>query len=378
MTTALASKAEKLIRADGIAASMGIRIDQLKQARRLVAEAEMNVGASKGKKAEFIARRLSITPLDLKELRAGLNGTTTSLRSKTLVHQVLRLESPKAPEDHRNASVTKARAANPGSLRGTLPTDRAWTLSTHVFVTDFGDAVHCFNDCTGLRGFRHAHEPDPIVHQVELHDPTCIGRRACRKCLGSLWSPAGLDALDRQIEQLHGSLIRLATPKHSRRLDQPSPIIHRTRAAKRTRPQKAPSSQLERLRQEADRLGISLQEAAGLGRFGAATNIPMIRVPRPLAASPPIRQPGGRMPSAPPRPAPLTAKEGKAARDRTASRALGISVEQLKERRRAEAAANHQLNAEANSLGITARELRHQRNLHRGWRQPVASPAARR
>lgn len=77
-----------------------------------------------------------------------------------------------------------------------------WGGETMVFVTQHGDVVHAFPDCSGIRGFRGVVEPDPAVYRVPLRSLACAGRRVCRKCYSDRTSSA-LGALDGLILALH-------------------------------------------------------------------------------------------------------------------------------------------------------------------------------
>lgn len=115
----------------------------------------------------------------------------------------------------------------------------------------------------------------------------------------------------------------------------------------------------DRLRREAARQGISLQEAVGLGPSRVVAKRAPPQAPGLMAAARVTPQPtAAQQPMMPLRPPVATAKEGKVARDKAAARALGISLEELKEHRRAEEAENLALNAKAKTLGTTVRELR--------------------
>lgn len=119
-----------------------------------------------------------------------------------------------------------------------------------------------------------------------------------------------------------------------------------------------PISTVERLRREAEASGRTLQQMAG-----QVSRSPMLitsrgagKPPTPRSASGPTAK--GSKPSTDAKP-----KQSKAQRDRAQAAGRGITVDQLIAGRRAKAAADATLAAEAKAMGLTTKKLRQQRSV---------------
>lgn len=244
------TKSEKQTR---IATALGLSPALLQTVRLNLVAAESRLSGSKTEKRAMVARRLSITPGELVRLRRALAGDAPEpvpMADRLVAAHVAGL---------RNLRRTVASSAPPPPkvlepVRRT-PAPRTfskWSGDTNVFVTRLGDAVHMYSDCHGLRGFRHAHDPDPQVHQVRLRDPVCADRRACRKCF-DIWTPATIDRLDELLVNLHGRSVRRPKPKRS-----PSGKV--VVSGGKARATTGKLSKAERDLAEAGRLGITVQQ----------------------------------------------------------------------------------------------------------------------
>lgn len=209
-------------RAQRLAHDLALTIEELRRLRQQLTAAESNLVGVPGK-LNMTAQRLSLTPMEVKKLRGALSsdvGVERTASDRLLAQHVIRLPTIRAKYPDASTQATppvprtkpaKSRAVHYSRApeTGVTPGPRVvgkWSADTLVYLTSLGDAVHLYSDCHGMRGFRHAEEPDPVVHQVRLRDPTCAERRACRKCF-NVWSPTMLERLDGLIEGLHGTSI---------------------------------------------------------------------------------------------------------------------------------------------------------------------------
>lgn len=245
-------KQKRVERAERLAKALGLSPQELTILRRQMSVAESNlIGNSKAEKASIIARRLSITTPELKMLRAALMDPAgavavgTRVAASHIVGLASTPTSPVAPEQ------PPRRFSAPPRLF------RDWSADTNAFLTNWGAAVHMYSDCSGMRGFRHADEPDPVVYQARLRDPECRDRRACRKCF-DFWSSTAIDQLDDLLEGLHGKRRSAVQVARSRGLGQNSQAT-----STQNRPPNLKSSnsaKAERHRSDAAELGITIAE----------------------------------------------------------------------------------------------------------------------
>jgi hypothetical protein len=218
---------DKASRTAVTAAAFGLSAGELAQLRRKVGTAETGLtGAGKIQKDGLVARRLSITPPELVILRRSLfdDAVAAGAAARVIVRHVLELgEAPIEQRGPIRKPTVNPALFPPGTRRRSASSSfSSWNAGTNVFLTEWGDAVHYYADCQGMRGFRHAGEPDPVVHQVALRDPICRDRRACRKCF-DFWGPSTIDRLDDLLESFHGrrrnttAETRMGTPALTRR-----------------------------------------------------------------------------------------------------------------------------------------------------------------
>lgn len=254
-------------RRERLAKALGLTVDELRTLRRQIFVAESNLlGIAKSEKVALVARRLSITPIELGAIRATLadQGSTKSAAARVIADHIVHLSAPqgtvrraapKPPQPNPGPSVLGTRRA--GATRKVF---HDWNADTNVFVTIWGNAVHMYADCSGMRGFRHVGEPDPIVDQARLRDPVCRDRRACRKCF-DFWSASAIDGLDDLLEDLHGHRRPLSVIARSRS----APAGHQSTSPIRVRSTASPSapgaSKSERDRAAAGKLLISVQSS---------------------------------------------------------------------------------------------------------------------
>lgn len=195
-----------------------------------VSAAAAGLSGTKAEKASRAARRLSITPAELKLLRAALGSQFVAerypARERQLARHVIGLtplqttytkpkpapgttppKVGKNPTNRTSSSLTtkparRPPATSPVSTGASFLRRRDWSADSKVYVTPWGDRVHRYHDCHGMRGFRHANEPDPEIIIVSLRDPVCAARPACRKCFD--WSVSRYNEFDQFMEDLHG------------------------------------------------------------------------------------------------------------------------------------------------------------------------------
>lgn len=182
-------------------------------------------------------------------------------------------------------------AARPRSIQ-------RWTADTTVWVTTWGDCVHLYHDCPGTKGFG----SDGEAHEVRLRSKICAARRGCERCFGQFFNASSLNDLEIMLIKLHGG-----------RVD--------TSPEGRTR-----SIIAEKIR----RRGLAGRGANRDAGADGNRSAPVSSSGRTKAGSPkPARAGAGR-----PNPAP-SKNALKKQRQRAEAARLGISVKELKARRRA-------------------------------------------
>lgn len=323
-----------------LAVKLGTSVDQLRRLSGLLSGGRSGAAGIGADSAEVIAAQLSITPGQLKQLRAAVNGAgSVNCQTRVLVQEVMEREgrtirpqsakpasSPRRPS--RPVSPTHAGSAAGGIAlpeSGSLFTapswitaDRPrsvkyWTPATTVFVTMWGDKVHLYADCGGTRPPGEANRS--MARQVPLSDRICAARTGCLKCFGQFWSGPSLAELKTLIDRLHGRIDE--SPNRRTR----SIIAEKInlRVGKSTPGQTSASKRLP-----SPALGRSKVTSAGKSR-------------------PPKPKTGLAAQSQKPIPAQATSA-GKAAakrqRDQMEAARLGITEAELKARRRAENDAN--------------------------------------
>lgn len=244
-STALA-KAAKHERRAQLADALDLSAEELVFLHRQLAVAASGLDGRVDRR-ELTARRLSISPGELIVLRTAIaqDDRSKRIRVRPIARRVIGLAPLRLSLDGRapqpraaittGAPVTR-RQAGYRRVRG-----EDWNGDTNVFVTDWGDKVHLYADCRGLRGFRTAGEPDPDVHQARLRDPVCRDRGGCGWCFGN-WSPWDIDRLDKVIEALHGG--------RSDRAVRPSRLLPEDRARRATSRRRPVPDELELERQQ--------------------------------------------------------------------------------------------------------------------------------
>lgn len=198
-----ASKAAKLQRQ---AQAFGLSPSEFRamQKRRVEAESGLQ-DFPKAKRLELAARRLSITPQELKLLRSAYSVPEErhhSERVRSIARSIVALAPTTQPAQTKVGSPRTS--PRPPAIAGPSATG-SWKPDRVVYLTDWGDVVHIDQDCPGIWGFRSHNEPPPIIYSVTLRDRRCGGRRGCRKCIGGRWSNHVLQQLETQINNLHGN-----------------------------------------------------------------------------------------------------------------------------------------------------------------------------
>ena len=199
------------------AQAFGLSPNEFRALQRRRAEAESGLqGFPKTKRLELAARRLSITPQELKLLRSASStpvGTNHPERVRSIARSIIALKPTTQPKP------TKARSPQTPTRRPGIAGPSAighWKPDRVVYLTDWGDVVHIDHDCPGIWGFRSHGEPPPVIFSVTLRDPRCGGRRGCMKCIGAHWSNHVLQQLENQINNLHGKR-RVTVSQNGRR-----------------------------------------------------------------------------------------------------------------------------------------------------------------
>lgn len=161
-----------------------------------------------------------------------------------------------------------------------------WSGETVVYVTQHGDVVHLYADCSGVRGFRSVGEADPDVYRVILGSPACAGRRACRKCYAS-HSATSLTLLDATITRLHGPQdpvpwTDLGQLQRVLIAPTPSVSIKPVEPPARTEPDRSRSGEERRLADLARELGLTVDEARSLDEAlgSRRSRVPNLRASR--------------------------------------------------------------------------------------------------
>ncbi|MGD9794705.1 MAG: hypothetical protein AB7V43_14610 [Acidimicrobiia bacterium] len=203
--------------------ALGLTEDEYKRLGQQMFAATAGLAGSKAERLDAAARRLRISAAELALLRRALNDFDNPQpeRVRGLVRMVLglpalqtRLPAQPAktspvvapPPSRSTAAASKATApppSAPSEYSGRPLSRLGWDGDTNVYVIEHGNVVHAYSDCFGMRGFRHSQEPDPTVYQVNLRHPICAARRACRKCFDQ-WGSSALGSFDDYIEALHG------------------------------------------------------------------------------------------------------------------------------------------------------------------------------
>lgn len=189
-----------------------------------------------------------------------------------------------------------------------------WSADTMVWVTDWGHAVHNNPSCPGIAAFGSRDKSA----KVRLDHRLCAVRRACKKCIGEFYGVDSLRALDRLIEKLHGKVD----------FDQKAHTLIATTARLRFGDATARPPAKGRQSNPAVRSAASTV-VASRGRG----NPPKFSKPTDRRTKTPVP----------------SKAEAKRRRDRAAAAKLGITVEQLKARRRAEQEARSEANLDSKS-----------------------------
>lgn len=79
---------------------------------------------------------------------------------------------------------------------------RRWTPATTVWVTTWGDRVHLYPDCPGTSGFG----SDGDATEVRLDDRLCAARSGCLKCFGTFFNGSSMAELKATLVKLHGKV----------------------------------------------------------------------------------------------------------------------------------------------------------------------------
>jgi len=181
---------------------------------------------------------------------------------------------------------------------------KQWSNETMVWVTDWGRAVHRHPSCHGIGAFDSKDKPI----KVRLDDRLCAARRACKKCFGEFYGVDSLRALDRLIEKLHGKVDFEQRPK--------TLIATMARLRFGNSDARPPAK---------GRTSTPKRSAASAVVSSSGRSKPPKQAPKQKQSKP-----------SPPKQASVSKAEAKRRRDRAAASRLGITVEELRVRRRQE------------------------------------------
>lgn len=194
-------------------------------------------GLAKNERQRTAARRLGVTPDELRMLRRALAGNPDALDKRERIAGLIRTaaahqgsappapaptpppatgrKTPRgvitsqsapataAPPPRTPSAPTPQRAKMPKqkpSAKGPKPPDPK--DQAMVYVTTWGNVVHLFHDCHSARGFRNANDRDPDLYRVPVQDPSCRGRRVCGTCRQVTFANA--KKVDDQLRRFHG------------------------------------------------------------------------------------------------------------------------------------------------------------------------------
>jgi hypothetical protein len=229
-----------------IAANLGLSTDELKELEVELSNARGGLtNLTKGERSARAARRLGLTPPELQALGRAVAGLDAPLTVRLTAKRIISrgalqttLDPPRParpdPNDPRRGPLVRIQRASDAPSPQTNPAARAtpltpvprmptvlpglsdpsskapprflrdWSAETNVYVTSWGSAIHRYADCRGVRGFRHANEPDPQVFMARVRDPVCADRRPCLICF-DVWSHEAIKDLELMLEGLHGN-----------------------------------------------------------------------------------------------------------------------------------------------------------------------------
>ena len=203
-------KTRKNLDLPAVAARLGVTAGEARRSDATVVQAASGLeGLMKPERTAAVARRLRITPVELRLLRRALAGNEDVLADRERLASLVRSTAAQAPaapvseqRDDRSPQVAPEQSSASKAAKTQKGRKPGRGEDQLVYVTTWGNVVHLFHDCHKTRGFRGPQEADPDLYRVPVQDPSCRGRRVCGGCKGS--SAVSAKKVDEQLRRFHG------------------------------------------------------------------------------------------------------------------------------------------------------------------------------